>query len=155
MFMAGVRPGRCSEIIEGALEYAGKDAQIATLGWCFGGGWSLQAALQLQQHARACVMYYGMPESDPDLLKTLNCEVLGIFALQDKWITPAVVSEFETAMQKAGKKLYVKNYQAGHAFANPSNPRYNAEYGKDAMQAALVFLARALDVKTGKKEGSR
>jgi len=142
--MGAARPERCKEIIDGALAYAGQDAQIATLGWCFGGAWSLQAALHLRQNARACVIYYGMPETDAAVLKQLNCDVLGIFATQDKWISPEVVAKFEAGMKEAGKKLTVKNYDAGHAFANPSNPKYNEEYGKDAMKHVVAFLSEKL-----------
>lgn len=148
-FMGSVQPERCREIIDGALQFAGKDAQVATLGWCFGGGWSLQAAMQLQKNAKACVIYYGMPEKDAARLKTLQCDVLGIFALKDKWISPEVVSGFETAMKEAGKKLSVKNYDADHAFANPSNPKYNENFGNDAMQHAIAFLKEKLRI--GKK----
>lgn len=142
--MGAAKPERCKEIIDGALAYAGEDAQIATLGWCFGGGWSLQAALHLKKHVKACVIYYGMPETDATVLKQLNCDVLGIFAIQDKWISPEVVAKFEAGMKAAGKKLTVKNYDAGHAFANPSNPKYNQEYGNDAMKHVVAFLSEKL-----------
>ena len=145
-FMGSVQPERCREIIDGALQFAGNDAQVATLGWCFGGGWSLQAAMQLQKNARACVIYYGMPEKDATRLKTLHCDVLGIFALKDKWISPEVVSSFETAMKEAGKKLSIKNYDADHAFANPSNPKYNENFGNDAMQHVIAFLKEKLRI---------
>jgi carboxymethylenebutenolidase len=40
----------------------GKSAKIGTIGWCFGGGLSLQASLTAGKQAAATVMYYGMPE---------------------------------------------------------------------------------------------
>ena len=39
----------------------GEEANIATLGWCFGGGWSLKTAIQAKDKASACVIYYGSP----------------------------------------------------------------------------------------------
>ena len=43
-------------------------------------------------------------------------------------------------MQAAGKKLETHRYEAGHGFANPSNPSYNAEAAADAYQKAIAFL---------------
>lgn len=138
---------RIRTIITAAQTYAGKKAKIATLGWCFGGGWSLQAALMLGKQAAGCVIYYGMPEKDVKKLRTLNCDVLGIFATQDTHINPGVVSEFEKNMTAAKKKLTVKNYDAVHAFANPSNPNHNKTMTADANMAAVAFLRTALGIK--------
>jgi carboxymethylenebutenolidase len=140
--MGSTSPKRCVQIINGALAYAGKDASIATIGWCYGGSWSLQASLLAGKQAKACVMYYGMPESNVEKLKTLNCKVLGIFATEDKFITPEVVKTFEENMKKAGKTLTVKNFNADHAFANPSNPKYNEQYRKEAMELVLNFYKK-------------
>ncbi|MBE0557169.1 MAG: dienelactone hydrolase family protein, partial [Proteobacteria bacterium] len=127
-------------IISGAIGYAGKDARIGTIGWCFGGGWSLQAALMAREQAKACVVYYGMPESNPDKLVDLSAPVLGIFADKDAWITPEVVKNFSEAMKKAGKELTLKTYDADHAFANPSNPQYDKTSTEDAYSHAVAFF---------------
>ena len=141
-YMGSTTPKRCMQIINGALAYAGKDAEIATIGWCYGGGWSMQAALLAGKQAKACVIYYGMPENNVEKLKTLNCKVLGIFGSEDKFITPEAVKTFEENMKKAGKTLTVKNYNADHAFANPSNPKYNEQYRKEAMDLVLEFYKK-------------
>ncbi|HNP19556.1 MAG TPA: dienelactone hydrolase family protein [Fulvivirga sp.] len=136
-YMGAVKTDRAKAIIEGAIEFAGDNANIGTIGWCFGGGWSLQTALMAGDKAVACVMYYGMPEKDVTVLKTLNAPVLGIFAKKDGWITPQVVDNFKKNMADAGKELDVKMYDAVHAFANPSNPDYDKEASADAYQYAL------------------
>jgi carboxymethylenebutenolidase len=142
--MQGVKTERAAAIIKGAQMYAGPKAQFASVGWCFGGGWSLQAALLGGKQTVGCVMYYGMPEKDVAKLKTLNSDVLGLFADQDKWINPEVVKQFEKDMAAAGKKATVKEYPADHAFANPSNPKYNKELATDAHQKALAYLKARL-----------
>lgn len=141
-YMATTSVNRCKQIIEGAINYVGKDAEIATIGWCYGGTWSLQASLMAGKQAKACVIYYGMPEKDVDKLKKLNAPVLGIFANQDKFINPTVVKEFEGNMKNAGKKLTVKTYDADHAFANPSNPQYKEQYRKEAMDLVVEFYKK-------------
>ena len=142
--MQAVKTERAAAIVRGAQQYAGPKAQLASIGWCFGGGWSLQSALLGGKQVVGCVMYYGMPEKDVAKLKTLNCDVLGLFAEQDGHITPAVVSQFEKDMAAAGKKVTVKEYPAVHAFANPSNPKYDRELAADAHQRALTYLKARL-----------
>ncbi|POY35070.1 dienelactone hydrolase [Solitalea longa] len=143
-YMQSVTEERAHSIINAAIKYAGTKAKIVTIGWCFGGGWSMQTSLLAGPQAAGCIMYYGMPEKDEAKLKTLKADVLGIFAEKDKWITPQVVKEFEENMQKAGKKLTVKSYNADHAFANPSNPLYDKESTADAYEISLAFLKARL-----------
>jgi carboxymethylenebutenolidase len=138
--MQAVKEDRAQAIIKGAIAYAGPKARIATIGWCFGGGWSLQSTLLAGKHAIGCVMYYGMPEQDVEKLKTLNTDVLGIFGNQDKWINPQVVAKFAENMKKADKKLTLYQYDANHGFSNPSNPVYNSEATKDAYTHTIAFL---------------
>ena len=142
-----VKTERAEAILRGAATLAGPRASIATVGWCFGGGWSLQAALLNGRQAAGCVMFYGMPETSPVRLASLQTPVLGIFATRDKHITPRIVNDFEEAMKKAGKQLTVKNYDADHAFANPSNPGYAEQYANDATARAVAFLKKELDVR--------
>lgn len=139
-FMQGADEVRVRNIIQGALEYAGEEAEIATIGWCFGGGWSMQAALMLGNQAIGCVLYYGMPEKDPTRLATLNCKVVGIFAEKDKWINRKVVAEYEKAMNEADKAYETFWYDADHAFANPSNAIFDEEAAADAREKSLEFL---------------
>ncbi len=131
---------RLESIIKGAIAYAGTDAKIYTVGWCFGGMWSLQSTLLAGKQAAGCVMYYGRPENNVEKLKTLNCDVIGFFGNKDRSPSPEVVNKFEADMQTAGKKLIAHKYDAGHGFANPSNPVFNKEAAADAHAKAVAFL---------------
>jgi carboxymethylenebutenolidase len=142
--MQALSQERARAIIQGAINHVGAKAQIATIGWCFGGGWSLQTAIMAGKQASGCVMYYGMPEKDVERLKTLQTEVLGHFAGREKNISPEVVREFEQNMQKANKKLTAKIYDAEHAFANPSNPRFDPVASREAYALTLEFLRRKI-----------
>jgi len=130
----------CIEDLLYAVINTARSKNIGTIGWCFGGGWSLRAALMAGELANACVLYYGMPVKDVDQLATLHCPVLGVFASKDKWITPEVVKEFQDNMMSAERSLSVKIYSADHAFANPSNPHYDKEATADAWEATLEFF---------------
>jgi len=138
--MQGVNDDRAKAIINGAIAYVGPKAHITTIGWCFGGGWSLQASILAGKQGAGCVMYYGMPEQDVNRLKTLHADVLGNFANKDQWINPKVVAKFEADMKTAGKKLIVHQYDADHGFANPSNPIYDSQAAKDAYAYTIAFL---------------
>ncbi|MEK6780941.1 MAG: dienelactone hydrolase family protein [Bacteroidota bacterium] len=143
-YMAEFKQERGNEIVKGALSYVGEKAKVATVGWCFGGGQSMQATLTAGTQAVACVIYYGMPEGDVERLKTLNCDVLDIWPTQDKWINKEVTEKFEKDMITAGKKLTVKSYEADHAFANPSNPKHHKEFTADAYKNTLEFFKARL-----------
>ncbi|MEM6724544.1 MAG: dienelactone hydrolase family protein [Bacteroidota bacterium] len=138
--MKAAKIERCQAIIEGGIAYAGEKARIGTIGWCFGGGWSLQTALAAKEQGHACVIYYGMPEMQADKLAQLNAEVLGIFAKDDRWITPKVVEEFNAVMKAVGKPIQTHSFDADHAFANPSGQRYNEAAAKEANQLVDEFL---------------
>ena len=146
-YMGEVKTERAVAILKGAQAYAGPKAQFASIGWCFGGGWSLQEALLGGKQTVGCVMYYGMPEKDVAKLKTLNTDVLGIFATQDKWINPEVVGQFKKDMAAAGKKVTVESYDADHAFANPSNPKFKKDDAARAHDQALAYLRGKFKVK--------
>ena len=82
-YMQEFKQERGDAIVKGALTFAGPKAKVGTVGWCFGGGESLLASLMAGKQGAACVVYYGMPVEDVAKLRTLNCDVLGIFAGQE------------------------------------------------------------------------
>lgn len=145
--MQNVDPVIAREVIGGAIDFAGENAEISTIGWCFGGGWSLQTTLELGSQAAGCVIYYGMPEDDVDRLVTLETDVLGIFASKDEWINGNVVQTFADNMEAAGKNLRFEVFDANHAFANPSRDVYNEDATNEANSMALDFLKKSLGVK--------
>jgi carboxymethylenebutenolidase len=143
-YMKSVTTERAQAIIKGAIGYAGEGVHIGTIGWCFGGGWSLQTAIMAGGQCDACVMYYGAPETDQAKLAMLKAPVLGIFGSKDKWLTPAVIDGFKAAMKTAKKQITVYSYDADHAFANPSNPNHDAKATAEAWKHASAFLKKEL-----------
>lgn len=120
----------------------GSNGKLATLGWCFGGGWSLQASLA--RPVEATVIYYGRVTDPAARLAALNGPVLGQFAARDQYITPAMVAGFKAEMAAAGKPLELYSYDADHAFANPTGHNYHRDDAQLAWQRTLAFLARTL-----------
>lgn len=118
--------------------------KVGTVGWCFGGGWSLNASIAAP--VDATVIYYGHVIRPQEMLKKLKGPVLGHFATQDAWINRAMVSKFEAAMKAAGKadQLTVHWYEANHAFANPSSSRFDEAAAKLAWRRTANFYRKAL-----------
>jgi carboxymethylenebutenolidase len=115
--------------------------KVAVLGWCFGGGWSLQTALMLPDKLAGVIMYYGRPVTDVAQLSKLRMPLIGFFGAEDKGITPDNVHDFETALRKAKVAEEIHIYpNAGHAFANPSGEHYQADAAKDSWQRMIKFL---------------
>ena len=146
-YMKEASPARDTAIVSGAVAALStgalgtKYAKLGTLGWCFGGGWSLNTAAVGGQKVKAAVAYYGMPPQD---VTPIKAPVLFVWATQDGWINEKVVSEFKTKMASQKKPLTVLPYNAVHAFANPSNPKYDPTDAKDAWTKTLAFYKKNL-----------
>lgn len=115
-------------------------AKIGSIGWCFGGGQSLNLALS-NNTLDATVIYYGNLVTDTKTLSTINWPVLGIFAELDKGITVDTVHDFENSLNQLGIQNEIIIYpDVDHAFANPSGNSYAPKASQDAWQKTLEFL---------------
>jgi len=118
--------------------------KIASLGWCFGGGKSLELALS-GIDLDATVLYYGQLETDAEKLKAINWPVLGIFGGEDSSIPVHSVREFESALDSLGIQNEIYVYPGvAHAFANPSGDNYHPAEAEDAWAKTVSFLERYL-----------
>jgi carboxymethylenebutenolidase len=124
-----------------------KAPKIASIGWCFGGLWSLNTALLLPEQLDATVIYYGGNlETDKEKLKPLQMPILGIFAALDKNPSIELVKQFETNLKALNKSVEIYIYDdVDHAFANPSGKNYNEEAAESAWQKTTAFLANYLN----------
>lgn len=119
--------------------------RVGVIGWCFGGGWALRAALDAPGEIDAVVIYYGQLETDPERLARLNMPVLGHFGAEDESIPLEQVRRFETVLDSLGIPNEIHVYEgAGHAFANPSGTRYVEEAAERAWSRTLDFFRRHL-----------
>ena len=119
--------------------------KIGSVGWCMGGGLSLQLAVNEPQLA-ACVVNYGALPTDPQDIQKIQAPVLGNFGGEDRGIPPSAVAAFQKAMEAAQKAIDVKIYEgAGHAFENPNNKLgYREKDAQDAWARSVEFLGRTL-----------
>jgi carboxymethylenebutenolidase len=145
--MKTVDEAAAAKVIDHAIDFLGHDPRVAArtravIGWCFGGGWSLQTALA-HPELDGAIIYYGMLDSDPTQLARIHGRVLGIFGNKDGHITPELVDAFERGLAAAKVPAEIHRYDAPHAFANPSNPAYDEAAAGDAWSHVEAFL-RAL-----------
>jgi len=148
--MRGLAPDRATRDLRGAYDFLSSQAnvkknRIGSIGWCMGGGVSLEAAINIPTLA-AAVVNYGHLVTDSSEIKNIQAPILGIFGGQDRGIPPEDVKKFQQAMEQSGKKIEVKIYpDAGHAFENPNNKQgYRAQDAADAWQLTTAFLAANL-----------
>jgi carboxymethylenebutenolidase len=145
--MGAVDPVAANDTLVGWIEWLRRDARvnnrIGVVGWCFGGGWALNASIATP--TEATVIYYGRVERDVQDLKRLYGPVLGHFAERDQWINHAMVDPFVIRMHEAQKQVQVFWYDADHAFANPTGDNYREEPAQLAWKRTLVFLDHNLN----------
>ena len=141
-YMESLDPALATETLVAWIDWLRRDSRsagkVGTVGWCFGGGWSLNASIAAP--VDATVIYYGRVERSVEDLRKLKGPVLGHFAEQDQWINHAMVSGFEKNMAEADKPLEVHWYDANHAFANPTGEHYDAEDARAAWDRTVAFL---------------
>ena len=144
--VSSLNPKRAEEIISALIAKIGKDKKIATIGWCMGGSWSFTAAMLAAKQASGCVMYYGFPEKDDTRIAAFHSNVLYIYGTQDNFIKKQEVAEFGNKLIRNGRGFTFQSYDAPHAFANPSNPKYNEQAAGEAQSLAIAFLKSQLSI---------
>jgi len=132
------------ENLKGAYAYLKEEnnvMKVGTIGWCFGGGWSLNTAINLPREIDATVIYYGRLVTDSDKLEPLKMPILGIFGAEDQGIPVENVRAFESVLNEVDKDASIHIYEgANHAFANPSGTRYDQEAAEDAWEKTINFF---------------
>lgn len=118
-------------------------ARLASVGWCFGGGWSYQMAKN-DLGVKASVMYYGQ-FSPKDDLSMMKADILGHFGENDASISVDSVKEFQAKLKTLSGDHEVFIYpNAGHGFANANDATYDQKAADEAWQRTITFLTKNL-----------
>lgn len=146
---AAQRPEQLEDNLRQAFQYLSAEQgapSIGSIGWCFGGSWSLRTALILPEDLDAAVIYYGgQLETDAEVLEPLTMPILGIFGALDTNPSVETVQAFETTLNALDKEAEIYIYDdADHAFANSSGTRYNPEAAEAAWERTTAFLQQHL-----------
>jgi len=134
---------RAVEDVAGAVEYVvshpRSTGHVGITGFCMGGAVALAAAANVPG-LLAAVPFYGIPDGGTDYSK-VTAALQGHFGKSDDFVKPAYALALKERLEKAGKKIELHLYAAGHAFVNDTRPEaYNADAAKLAWGRAVTFL---------------
>jgi len=132
--MRGVPEDRAKRDLHAAFEFLQsqpnvKKDRIGAIGWCMGGGYSLDVALQ-EPTLAADVINYGHLMTDSAAMKKINAPILGLFGAQDRGISPDDVHRWipgrrrrrrvETHLGFSGRELEKVARNPYRLLSNPS-----------------------------------
>jgi carboxymethylenebutenolidase len=126
------------------LERRNPDAELAVIGFCFGGGmtWTLLDAGD--PRIAAAVPFYGPLPEDADFSASPNAAVLGIYAELDDFVNPTMDAA-ATALETAGLEHELRTFEGvDHAFFNDTGRNYDADAAAEAYAAMLDWFATHL-----------
>jgi len=117
--------------------------RIASIGWCFGGGWSYQMAKN-NMDVKVSIIYYGQINPKDDL-SNIKAVILGNFGGMDQSIKVDTVKEFKDVLSKINKKHEIYIYpKAGHAFDTTNGANFNKEASGLAWSRSIEFIKKYL-----------
>jgi len=119
--------------------------RLASIGWCFGGGWSYQIAKN-NLGVKASVIYYGRFNPSDDLSK-MRAEIIGHFAGKDRGIRTDKVNEFQAKLNTlhGEHEIYIyPNTSHGFAGRKGTNSGYDDAAAKLAWKRTEAFLHKHL-----------
>jgi carboxymethylenebutenolidase len=114
--------------------------RIAIAGFCYGGRTSLLYSLHNNRLA-GTVVFYGAPETDPQVLAKLPGPLLGIFGGADRSIPVEEVRAFEDGLEEAGIPHEITVYEGQpHAFVTDMDSIRAGGVQAEAWAQMLEFL---------------
>jgi carboxymethylenebutenolidase len=123
--------------------YVKKDG-IGCVGFCWGGGTSIDAAVN-NPDMDAAIIFYGRNPDPIDRVANVTCPVLGFYGEADQRLTAGAPLLAE-AMKQHGKQFEYKVYPgAQHAFFNErKGDRHDAAAAADAWERMVAFFNQNL-----------
>ncbi len=136
------------EDLTGTVDYLKKlnyvNGRVGVVGYCWGGGQSLNFATKCKD-LNAVVVYYGRNPNPLELVQNIPCPVMGNYGEDDANIMPGV-APLQEALKNYGKNFDIKVFPgAKHAFNNNTNAdRYHPDASKDAWARTASFYKKNL-----------
>ena len=119
-----------------------RTGDIATIGFCWGGGQSFRYATN-NPDLKAAVVCYG-PAPDTASMRRIQAPVLGIYGENDARIN-AALPDVNAAMEKYGKTFTQEVYPGtGHGFLKPGRQGYDTPERERAWKRILEFFRARL-----------
>ncbi|MXP22033.1 dienelactone hydrolase family protein [Gordonia sp. HNM0687] len=121
-----------------------REAPLAVVGFCFGGGLTWQLLAAGEPRIAAAVPFYGPAPDNPDFAGSRQAAVLGFYGANDARVN-ATQATAQQALEQAGmvNELVVEP-DADHAFFNDTGQRYDPTAAADAWQRLQDWFAEYL-----------
>lgn len=118
---------------------------VASVGYGFGGSWSLNAAVDLKDRLAATAMFYGQVSSDRGWLSSVDAPVLGFFAGNDRAVPADTVAAFRESLAALEKEHDVVMFDGvRRGFADPLSANYDAALAQESWGQLVAFLQTTL-----------
>jgi carboxymethylenebutenolidase len=144
---AQLEPERVTADLDATVAYvnalpAVQRGQVATIGFCWGGGKSFQYATA-NPALKAAIVCYG-PAPETARLAAIRAPVLGVYGENDARIN-ADLGRVDSAMRAAGKPFTHAVYPGtGHGFLKPGRQGADGPSAPKAWDDIFAFLARTV-----------
>jgi carboxymethylenebutenolidase len=145
--IAGLTPAeaqsRLGAVHAFAMKMPAANGRTATIGYCWGGARSFEAAVNQPELDAAIVFYGTAPANAADFAK-VKAPVLGLYGADDARVN-ATIEPASAEMKKLGKVYEFEIYEgAGHGFLRAQGDRAGANYraSEKAWPRVLAFLAQ-------------
>jgi carboxymethylenebutenolidase len=120
-------------------------SKVAAVGYGFGGGWSLNAAIMMPDQIDAAVIFYGQVSDDEELLSSIEVPLLGFFGSADNTIPVQSVRAFDVALENLGKDREINIYTSEkNGFASPNSRHYDQDMAERSWRRMVEFLDQNL-----------
>jgi carboxymethylenebutenolidase len=146
--MQALPADKAARDLGGAVDYLLADdsvtsSKVGAVGFCMGGGFVLQLAVQQGDKIGAAVPFYGVGDGVPDQFSAITAPVQGHYGEQDGFYPVDKAREQEQQMQReTASDVEFFYYPAGHAFHNDQDKMgtYDRESAETAWSRTISFL---------------
>jgi carboxymethylenebutenolidase len=130
------------KVFSALLNETDSKGKVAVVGYCFGGTYSYNLAVD-EPRLAAAVPYYGHCDHSVDELRQITCPILAFYGEKDETLM-ASLPELKNRMHEAEVDFTAEVYGGtGHAFFNDTNPfSYKREAAADSWEKTLAFLSQ-------------
>ena len=134
------------QYLSSAIDYLNSletvNGKIGSVGFCFGGGMSINLACTGKTDAT--IIFYGENPEPIEKVKNIKGAVLGFYGGEDHRIN-ANIDKLVKALVEYNKPFAIKVYSgAYHGFFNSTRPNYNSDAASDAWKLWLDFYSKHL-----------
>jgi carboxymethylenebutenolidase len=123
------------------------ERKIAIIGRSYGASQAIHAAMVAQEKVSATIIYYpfGEVNADGKMLAAIKAPILGHFAEDDYFFSPAKLSHLTSAMKNSGLTMTANMYKARHGFDSTTGKNFSEPAHTLSLLRTYQFLDKYLN----------